>query len=64
MMVIIATGPKEAALAVLFTCMEQGLRLLHPLMPFLTEELFHRLPGHQKHFDQVRANHPNHPLSY
>jgi valyl-tRNA synthetase len=31
--------------ATLFTCMDFGLKLLHPIMPFVTEELFHRLPG-------------------
>ncbi|KAK6978361.1 valine--tRNA ligase [Biomphalaria glabrata] len=29
---------------VLYTCLDAGLRLLHPAMPFLTEELFQRLP--------------------
>jgi len=29
---------------VLWTCLEVYLRLLHPLMPFVTEELYHRLP--------------------
>lgn len=29
---------------VLYTCLDTGLRLLHPFMPFVTEELFQRLP--------------------
>ncbi|OTF82634.1 valine-tRNA ligase-like protein, partial [Euroglyphus maynei] len=34
----------EAARQTLYTVMDIGLRLLHPLMPFITEELFQRLP--------------------
>lgn len=34
-----------ASLSTLALCMDFGLRLLHPLMPYVTEELFHRLPG-------------------
>lgn len=33
-----------AACETLYTCIETGLRLLHPFMPFLTEELWQRLP--------------------
>ena len=33
-----------AARHVLYYCLEQGLRLLHPFMPFVTEELYQRLP--------------------
>jgi valyl-tRNA synthetase len=52
-------GPaKETALAVLFTCLERGLRLIHPLMPFVSEELFHRLPGHEAHYAALRAVNP------
>ena len=34
-----------AAQATLWVCLETGLRLLHPMMPFVTEELWQRLPG-------------------
>jgi len=34
-----------AAQATLWVSMETGLRLLHPMMPFVTEELWQRLPG-------------------
>ncbi len=36
----------ESHLAVLFICLDYALRLLHPMMPFVTEELWHRLPGY------------------
>jgi valyl-tRNA synthetase len=35
---------KKAARNTLFRCLDSGLRLLHPIMPYLTEELFQRLP--------------------
>lgn len=31
---------KIAARNTLFICLDKGLRLLHPTMPYLTEELF------------------------
>lgn len=34
-----------ASQATLWVSMEVGLRLLHPMMPFVTEELWQRLPG-------------------
>ncbi len=34
-----------AAQATLWVSIESGLRLLHPMMPFVTEELWQRLPG-------------------
>lgn len=36
-------GPPQ----VLFSCADVGLRLLAPLMPFLAEELWQRLPPRQ-----------------
>lgn len=40
--------PKRAQslLSVLYHALDVFLRLLHPMMPFVTEELYHRLPGH------------------
>lgn len=35
---------KNAAKQTLYTVVDIGLRLLHPLMPFITEELYQRLP--------------------
>lgn len=35
---------KRAAAQTLYICLETGLRLLHPLMPFISEELWQRLP--------------------
>ncbi|KAJ3174705.1 hypothetical protein HDU87_006954 [Geranomyces variabilis] len=34
----------ESAKDTLYICLDQGLKLLHPLMPFITEELWQRLP--------------------
>lgn len=38
-------GRKNCARQTLFLCLEYGVRLLHPLMPFVTEELWQRLPN-------------------
>ncbi|KAJ6547205.1 tRNA synthetases class I-domain-containing protein [Mycena capillaripes] len=39
---LIAT--RKSAQQTLYTCLDYGLRLLHPFMPFVTEELWQRLP--------------------
>jgi valyl-tRNA synthetase len=41
-------GARWAAQATLWLSIEGGLRLLHPMMPFVTEELWQRLPGRGK----------------
>jgi len=35
---------KRSAQDTLYTCLDAGLKLLHPFMPFVTEELYQRLP--------------------
>lgn len=35
---------KSSARKTLYTCLEQGLKLISPFMPFISEELFQRLP--------------------
>jgi valyl-tRNA synthetase len=43
----LTSADRDAAIAAwrnIFAVMESALRLLHPFMPFITEELWHRLP--------------------
>lgn len=49
---------KAAARAVLYECLSAGIRLLHPMMPFVTEELYQRLPP----IDSTNDDKPN-PIS-
>jgi len=40
-------GERLLVKEVLLLALDRALRLLHPVMPFLTEELWQRLPGHE-----------------
>ena len=44
---------------VLFTVLEQLLRLLHPIMPFITEEIWQALPGTRPTASIMRADYPD-----
>jgi valyl-tRNA synthetase len=44
--------------AVLYTVLEQLLRLLHPIMPFITEEIWHSLPGERPVPSIMLASYP------
>ncbi|HTQ81554.1 MAG TPA: class I tRNA ligase family protein, partial [Thermoanaerobaculia bacterium] len=40
-------APRPRVAEVLLSVLDRSLRLLHPVMPFLTEEVWQRLPGHE-----------------
>lgn len=41
------SSERNSSQEALWLCLETGLRLLHPFMPFVTEELWQRLPSPQ-----------------
>jgi len=49
---------REVARAVLVHAFDQALRLIHPIMPFVTESLWQRLPGHEPGTWLARAQWP------
>ena len=44
---------RSAALQTLWTCMDACLRILSPFMPFLTEELYQRLPRQDERNESI-----------
>jgi len=50
---------KDQTLQVLIYCYETGLRLLHPVMPFVTEELWHRMPTRGMAWSATEADPPS-----
>lgn len=55
---------KKAALNTLHICLDSGLRMLHPTMPYITEELFQRLPGKGRPESICIAPFPNRGVSF
>ncbi|MFT8324274.1 valine--tRNA ligase [Oenococcus sicerae] len=51
-------GNKIAVQQTLVYVLDQVLRLLHPIMPFVTEAIFQQLPGHQPADSLVIADYP------
>lgn len=50
---------KTRVQAVLYTVLEQLLRLLHPFMPFITEEIWQALPGDRSVKTIMQATYPD-----
>jgi len=44
---------RAVAREVLYVCIDWGLRLLHPTLPFLTEELYQRLPPSPSKYETI-----------
>lgn len=54
----------ETMRMVYFCCIDQGLRLLHPFMPFLSEELFQHLPRWPKEENLETLMYAEYPTNY
>ena len=52
-MKLIENGSGIVAREVVYICLDRGLRLLHPMMPFVTEELYQRLPKSATTFESI-----------
>ncbi|KAG9292124.1 hypothetical protein G9A89_005268 [Geosiphon pyriformis] len=56
---------QNSAQHTLYTCLEEGIKLLHPFMPFVTEELYQRLPRRRGDVESiVISKYPQEQSSY
>eukprot|EP00929_Paragymnodinium_shiwhaense_P029776 TRINITY_DN16_c0_g1_i1.p1 TRINITY_DN16_c0_g1~~TRINITY_DN16_c0_g1_i1.p1 ORF type:complete len:1066 (-),score=392.32 TRINITY_DN16_c0_g1_i1:117-3314(-) len=56
---------RKVARDVLYTCLDRAFRLMHPLLPYLTEELYQRLPPSPAKLDSiVVAPYPQHVIAW
>jgi len=56
---------RKVARQVLYICLDWSFRLMHPLLPYLTEELYQRLPpSPTKHETIVLAPFPTHVIAW
>jgi valyl-tRNA synthetase len=62
---LMQAGPdREVARSILVHAFDQALRLLQPVMPFITESLWRRLPGHVDGALLATANWPTQPARH
>jgi len=56
---------RQAARQVLYVCLDWSLRLMHPLLPYLTEELYQRLPPSPTKCESICvAPYPTHVVAW
>mmetsp|Transcript_63371 Transcript_63371/g.136300 ORF Transcript_63371/g.136300 Transcript_63371/m.136300 type:complete len:1062 (+) Transcript_63371:169-3354(+) len=59
------TRDREVARGTLYVCLDWALRLMHPLLPYLTEELYQRLPpSPAKHESITIAPYPTNVIGW
>lgn len=51
-------GVKDRAISLLIQILEESLRLLHPFLPFITEEIYQKLPAEIRHEFLITAPYP------
>jgi len=60
-----ALKDRQLACEVLYVCLDWSFRLMHPLLPYLTEELYQRLPPSPNKFESITtASFPTHVISW